>query len=318
MGQISLAKASLISTYFEGLVYGLFLSLFGVTLYLYLNPIYKNQRQDNHTLVMTGISAIMFFIATFHLAINFYRLLDGYVDKGLTPFEISEYLGNLRAWHYILKDILMGIQQHLGSAAAIYRTWVLWNYNWKVVAFPIVLLTFNIIVSAVISAAMATNVGSIFSVTVFYRVVQAYNAVAFTLSVITVGLMSYRIWTTHRKVAHSLVGQGKLLSVMWFLIESAALQIITEFILFVTTFAFDNAQFIVLELITPLVGITFNSITVRIKLQSLKEAGTQTQDANNPVHTIGGVPLRHIKINITKEVENDVGDSKRTPESSTY
>ncbi|KAF8985492.1 hypothetical protein BDQ17DRAFT_1376745, partial [Cyathus striatus] len=198
----------------------------------------------------------------------------------------------------------------------IYRTWVLWSYNWKVVAFPIVLLTFNIIVSFLISASMSTKV-SIFNGIAFDRLVQTYNSIAFALSVITVGLMSYRIWITHRKVAHSLVGERKLLSIMWFFIESAALQIITEFVLFVSTCTgFVNSQFIVLELIAPLVGITFNSITVRIKLQSLKEAGLQTQDANNPVQTIGSIPLRHIKINITEEVENDTEYSKITPESS--
>ncbi|KAF8979609.1 hypothetical protein BDQ17DRAFT_1439389 [Cyathus striatus] len=128
--------------------------------------------------------------------------------------------------------------------------------------------------------------------------------------------MSYRIWTTHRNAANYHVGKGELLSIMWILIESAALQIITEFILLVSICAYNNSQYVVLEWITPLVGITFNSVTVRIKLQSLKEAGMQTQNANNPVQTIGSMPLRHIKINITKDVENDAEDSKSTPESS--
>ncbi|KAF8975501.1 hypothetical protein BDQ17DRAFT_1385473 [Cyathus striatus] len=315
MGQISLEKAYLISAYFESTLTrnaGLFLCLFAVTLYLYFNPTYNQRRQNNHT----SHFAIMFFVATFHLAINCYRLIQGYVDKHLTPSGTNAYLTNNMAWHFILKDIVVGIQQELGSAAAIYRTWVLWSYDWKVVVVPIVLLSIHIIAGILISASLYTKAGPIFTVVVYDRLVRTYLSIAFALSVITVGLMSYRIWTTHRNAVDYHVGNGRLLSIMWILIESAALQIITEFILLVSICAYNNSQYVVLEWITPLVGITFNSVTVRIKLQSLKEAVMQRQDANNPVQTIGSVPLRHFKINIAKEVENYAEDSKSTPESS--
>ncbi|KAF8985514.1 hypothetical protein BDQ17DRAFT_1215806, partial [Cyathus striatus] len=97
---------------------GLFLCLFGVTLYLYFNPTYDKGRQGNHTSVMISISAIMFFIATLHLAINCYRLLQGYADNHIAPSGPAVYLSNLKAWHYILKDVLFATQQILGSAAA--------------------------------------------------------------------------------------------------------------------------------------------------------------------------------------------------------
>ncbi|KAF8992009.1 hypothetical protein BDQ17DRAFT_1432717 [Cyathus striatus] len=309
MGQISLEKAYLLAPYFEGLVYGLFLCLFGVTLYLYFNPTKNKRRQDNHTSVMISISAIMFLIATLHLAINCYRLLQGYADNHIAPSGPAVYLSNLKAWHYILKDVLFATQQILGSAAATYRTWVLWSYNWKVVVLPIILLAINIIAGSLICAAY-TEVGSIFSVIVFDRLGRTYNSIAFASSVLTVGLMSYRIWSTHRNTANYHFGRGKLLSIMWILIESAALQIITEFMLLISFFSHNSFRYIVIEWITPMVGITFNSVTVCIKLQSLKEAEVRAENANNPVQTIGSMPMHHIKINITKEVENDAEVSK--------
>ncbi|KAF8978426.1 hypothetical protein BDQ17DRAFT_1265652, partial [Cyathus striatus] len=69
--------------------------------------------------VMISISTIMFFVATFHLAINCYRLLQGYIDKRLAPSGPNVYLSDQTAWHYILKDILSGIQQDLGGAVAV-------------------------------------------------------------------------------------------------------------------------------------------------------------------------------------------------------
>ncbi|KAF8992774.1 hypothetical protein BDQ17DRAFT_1217628, partial [Cyathus striatus] len=97
---------------------GLFLCLFVVTLYLYFNPAYNIGRRNNHTSVMISISAIMFFIATFHLAIDCYRILQGFVDKRLDSSGPIAYLSDPNAWHYILRDILFGTQQTLGSAAA--------------------------------------------------------------------------------------------------------------------------------------------------------------------------------------------------------
>ncbi|KAF8992001.1 hypothetical protein BDQ17DRAFT_1370093 [Cyathus striatus] len=312
MGQISFEKAYLISAYFEGLLYGLLLCLFGVTMYLYFNPNYNKGRQDRHTSVMIGISAIMFFIATFHLAINFYRLLQGYVDTRLTQGS----LGSPKAWHNILKDFLFGTQQTLGSAVAIYRTWVLWSYDWKIIVFPIILLMINIISGSLICVAYTVQT-SIFSSIVFRRLSWTYESIAFILSVVTVGLMSYRLWSAHRKAINYRVGEGRLLSIMWILMESAALQILTEFLIMVLHISHGDSFHVLLELVTPIVGITFNCITVRVKLQSLKESGMQMQGENSPIQTIGSMPgpLRHVKINITNEVENDL-ERKGTPESS--
>lgn len=68
---------------------------------------------------MIIISAVMFFIATFHLVMNAYRLVRGYVDDRLAPGGPVAYIGNLRLWDHILKDTLYATQENLGSAAAV-------------------------------------------------------------------------------------------------------------------------------------------------------------------------------------------------------
>ncbi|KAF8984900.1 hypothetical protein BDQ17DRAFT_1315781 [Cyathus striatus] len=241
---------------------------------------------------MIGFSTILFFVATCHLTINFYRLLQGYVDNCNVPSGPAIYLSNLRPWHMILKDILFGIQHTLGSVVAIYRTWVLWSYNWKIIVLPTILLAINI---GTIFSQVVVAFETLKFVNSCWLLIPTYYSVAFVLSVMTVGLMSYRIWIAHRNSSNYYVGEGRLLSIMWNLVESAALQIITEFILLVSACTFSNYQYVVLEWVTPIVvslqftmsvfsktnwlryvikGITFNSVAVRVKLQSLREAGT--------------------------------------------
>lgn len=68
---------------------------------------------------MIGISSLMFFIATWHLIMNAYRMVEGYVDYALAPGGAVAYIGNLVPWHHILKDTLYATQEILGSAAAV-------------------------------------------------------------------------------------------------------------------------------------------------------------------------------------------------------
>lgn len=68
---------------------------------------------------MIGISSLMFLIATLHLTINAYRMVAGYVNHALLQGGAVAYMGDLRSWHYILKDTLYATQENLGSAAAV-------------------------------------------------------------------------------------------------------------------------------------------------------------------------------------------------------
>ena len=70
---------------------------------------------------MIVVSTVMFFIATFHVAMNAFRLQAAYVDHVFTPGGPAAYLGNLRTWDHILKDTLYATQENLGSAAAVKR-----------------------------------------------------------------------------------------------------------------------------------------------------------------------------------------------------
>lgn len=80
-----------------------------------------------------------------------------------------------------------------------------------------------------------------------------FYALAVIQNIMTTSLMAYRIWISYRNTAAYKMNSGGLLSVIRILIESAALQLIAELILLAFYSADMNAQFIMLEAITPLV-----------------------------------------------------------------
>ena len=65
--------------------------------------------------------------------------------------------------------------------------------------------------------------------------------------------MAFRIWQTDRRSKQYRADKSTLLPVMRILIESAALQLLVEFILLILYAINLNAQFILLEIVTPLV-----------------------------------------------------------------
>ncbi|KAG6907864.1 hypothetical protein DXG01_007078 [Tephrocybe rancida] len=144
---------------------------------------------------------------------------------------------------------------------------------------------------------------------------KTFYSVAVALNILTTGLMAYRIWLTHQRSAAYIQGRGRLLPVLHILIESAALQLIVETILLALYCSNIDAQYILVESVASVVGITFNLITIRLKLHSMAETLNKAP-SSNLVQTIGSMPLRRIHVNISQDVEHlgsdfDVG--KQSP-----
>ncbi|KAJ3900493.1 hypothetical protein F5879DRAFT_972593 [Lentinula edodes] len=271
------------------------------------------QRFDKHSNAMIGISMLMFFIATWHLAMNAYRMVEGYVDHSLAPGGAVAYIGNLRPWHHILKDTLYATQENLGSAAAIYRCWVLWSHDWKIIMFPSILLMVNIVAGYMVCGLYSTvsPTETVFDARLTTWI-KIFYSLAVVLNIITTSLMSYRIWRTHQQSSTYVSSSSQLMPIMRILVESAALQLFVETVLLALYSNDINAQYILLESVASIVAITFNAITIRIKLQSISMGGGSKFSSNGATQTIGSMPMRRIQVNIASDIVIEEGDDVLT------
>lgn len=83
--------------------------------------------------------------------------------------------------------------------------------------------------------------------------ITTFYAATVIQGALTTGLMGYRIWEADRKTVSIRMGRSKLMPIVRILIESASIQFIAEVILLVLYSANYNAQYLVLESVTPLV-----------------------------------------------------------------
>ncbi|KAJ7720405.1 hypothetical protein B0H16DRAFT_1474396 [Mycena metata] len=245
-------------------------------------------------------SILMFAVATAHVAMSCYRMIRGYVDFGNAPGGPVSFLGVISHWTHIFNDVLFTIQSLLGDAMAVYRCWVLWDRDYKFLILPLALLIVNFVSGCKVTTGFARvrPGGSIFDsslstwITIFFSVAVVQN-------IITTGLMALRLWLTERKSPRFRMDGGAFLPVIRILVESAALYLFLEILLLVFYSLSYNVQYIVLDAMTPTIGITFGMITVRVMLRSQKHSSQER------VETIGSVVMRRIVVSITAETEED-------------
>ncbi|CAL1712311.1 unnamed protein product [Somion occarium] len=263
---MSRGLAYIISIWLEAIVYGIFICLFCLSLYVNLS---LKKSHTIHSKIMFVAGVVMFIMASLHFAINAYRMVKGYVVHTQDPGGAVAYLDNLKTWHHVLKDTLFGVQEVLGDLAAIYRCWVIWDRNVRVIIIP--LLFFAITAgtgSTIVGMYPYTSPGTAIFDARFQPWILAFYASEMVQSTLVTSLMAFRIWHTDRAAAPFRVPSGPgLLPIARILIESAALLVVPEVILLALYAAESNGQFIVLETICSIVGITFTAITIRVTLQ---------------------------------------------------
>ncbi|KAJ7135917.1 hypothetical protein C8R44DRAFT_769297 [Mycena epipterygia] len=295
--QYPLDKTFLVAAWLESLCYGCFFVVFWIGVYIHFG---FHKGQNLHNKVMFCISVLMFIISTMHLSIDVFRLIRGYVDFRLAPGGPVGYIGQLNRWDHIMKDTLYATQSMVGDAAAIYRCWILWNRDYRIVALPASLLMITIgsgyYITDVLYPREDPN-ASIFDPRLL-KFITLFYAIAVTQNIITTGLMSWRLWQGERRIGNHRLGESTLMPILRILVESAALYLLVE-ILLLATYAVDyNVQYIILETVTPIAGLTFSLITIRINLRSQRKIANMSTDirGGSNVQTIGSIPMRPIVI----------------------
>ncbi|KAF7359635.1 hypothetical protein MVEN_00687400 [Mycena venus] len=306
--QYPLDKTFLVAAWLEAILYGIYFCLFWFSVYISI----RGRRMKSQNSIMFFTSIAMFIIATMHIALNGYRAITGYVDFASTPGGPVAFVGLISSWHHITKDVLYTCQSILGDAMAVYRCWILWNRDYKFVLLPFCLLLMSAVSGSMVTILFATSDpnASIFDsrltdwITVFTSIAVAQN-------VLTTGLMAFRLWNTERNSSQIRVGRGVFLPILRILVESAALYLFVEILMLTFYQANYNPQYIVLETITPVVGITFVLITIRIVLRS--QQSSQESEVHDLHATVGSMPIRRrIAVNITTRMD-DGADGKMSP-----
>ncbi|KAF8576711.1 hypothetical protein K439DRAFT_1664515 [Ramaria rubella] len=283
--QLSFDETFILSIWVELILYGLYLGLFCVSICIIVQDgSYKTTPRK----IMFGTMVIMFVLATIHMGINLYRLLRGYVWLRDAPGGPAAYFADLARWDHIVKDSIYVTQTLLGDTLVIYRCWIVWSNSYRVIVLPLALL--------ISSAYCGINVCWLFTkasgVSIFASRLAHYITVYFSLC------FTENILTTAAVSILKPEDNSGIMAFVRIVVESAAIYAAATFILLLLYTPNLNIQYIALETITPIVGIVFTSITVRLALHNRKTVKHQTYTTS--------IPMQPMTVHIMQSIETDV------------
>ncbi|KAF7353826.1 hypothetical protein MVEN_01068200 [Mycena venus] len=292
MDEISLDRASLIALVLETFSLGIFTVLCGAT----VRVIFKRRFSNNPLMLPT--LCLIWILSIVHWIIDVVRAMDAFLNSPLGALayyaDVSNPLQAAKTAVYVTLTLS-------GDFFVIYRCYVVWNRSWLVVVLPILLWTGTGVVGyATTHAFLQTHHGGIF-LTQLKPWVTSFICMTLSTNVVCTILIAYRILRT-RMTLHKNSGGSRVYSALIIFLESAATYSSALIVLVTVYLLNSNAQFIVLDVTAPLIGITFSMIILRLAMTGPSETNSRS--------AAGSIPLR-TAVNVSRLVEVSGTGSQR-------
>ncbi|KAF8553469.1 hypothetical protein OG21DRAFT_1441794 [Imleria badia] len=258
---IPLDKAELLSVLLEGILHGFSLLMFGGTIWVLFSR--RSTHRPNHT--MLTVAFLLLVLSTAHLAIHIIRVMEGLIMYRDTyrggPIA---YFSDVSQWTFVSKNHVYTAQTLIGDSVILYRCYMVWQS--KLIMILPVLLWFSAGVTGIATTYTAQHVtqtevfGGSLSIWI-----TSFWVLALATNLLTTLLLVIRIWYVHRK-AKRLRGHrnSQLGSILHILIDAGVIYSLTLLVALICFVIQTNGQYVILDMITPIISITFYMVIIRV------------------------------------------------------
>lgn len=300
MSSISLEKANFLALVLEALLYGSFTVLFIAALWAI------SQKRSGINVKLLSTVIIIWILATVHLILDVVRAVEAFVDADGTALD---YYSNLSNPLQAAKTAIYVILTLVGDGFAIYRCYVVWNRKWYIVPGPLLLLCGTGVggFGATVAFSQAAPGAEVF-LPAIVPWITSFISMTLCTNVVCTFLIAYRILNIQRAV-RGLAQVNTARSALMMILESAAVYSASVVSLMVTYTINSNAQYTVLDLTAPLIGITFTAIILRVSLGiSSRDLTAFSQTASDHPQRLARNRRAPVAVNVSHLVEMDGGE----------
>ncbi|KAI0928019.1 hypothetical protein AcW1_005398 [Taiwanofungus camphoratus] len=287
---VSLQKAELIGVILESLTYGAYFIIFaqcssairsfqqnweslwrsGSSTRSSVEPIKTDVFLERHTRPSRGLylpltAALLFILITMHLVVDIVRVVDAFTGNELNPLNPALYYGDLRAFASVFKTVIYTSVTVVSDAFIVYRTFIVWDRSYVLIALPFLLF----LADTAMGYTAASTLTHITPDQAFYakqlsRRTQAFYSLTVSLNVLCTLFIAFKIWRIQRERGANWDMKSTFSRVTVIAIESCAVYSAFLFVL-IGTYAGDSpAMFIILDMMSPIIGIVFSSVIIRV------------------------------------------------------
>ncbi|KAK0495213.1 hypothetical protein EDD18DRAFT_1171277 [Armillaria luteobubalina] len=274
---ITLPEAFFVALTLEMLLHGMYTCLFVGSLYFMV----FNRKKTKVIVVMIVLNAIMWSLATSHVALSFQQNLHAILrEHGADRPEVFEDNASPSIYSQLSLECVNFL---IGDGVIIWRVWVLWNRKrWiLVVSATLLLTTFVGVIGVVQSFATAPQGVSVFENHSLISWCLTFVASTLTTNIWATTLIAYRTWS-HNRLIHSITREalmvrlGRQNGILAILIESGVLFICSWFIALTIIICGNNGVYIVIVILSQLTAIYPTLIITLVCLRSTLDVAMET------------------------------------------
>ncbi|KAL1743351.1 hypothetical protein HDZ31DRAFT_41158 [Schizophyllum fasciatum] len=262
---IALDVAGIISTVLEGVLYGFSIFMGTATVW-----VLKRGRKwkDVHRLMLFA-SFLLFAFSTAHLCIDIRRIYLGLVRHRESPGGPIGYFSDVSQETFVSKNGIYTAHTALGDGVVIYRCYMVWRNVW-IIVLPMILWC-SVLASGIGTvytiAQVTAESGNIFAA-VTARWITAFYATTLSCNFLATALLAYRLWSAERGATHWHSGRSSIRPILLIVIDAGVLYSITLLCALILFVSQSRAQYVVLDMITPIISISFYMVLLRVGLKS--------------------------------------------------
>ncbi|KAI0700197.1 hypothetical protein BC835DRAFT_1221431, partial [Cytidiella melzeri] len=279
---LQLTEAALISTSMEAILYGFCVLMYILTFWI----LHRNESTRCPKYALMSVTGTLLVLATGEMITNIIRICQGFLD--VDPSNSLAYFMNVSSPTYLIKSCLFNAQTLVLDAVVIYRTWVVWQCELRIVLFSIFGWFGLFACSIGNNIALATasdHSGNVFATQTGRWIIAVYSMTLVT-NLSATSLLAYRIWTVNQSITQWRT-TDRLSPVLRVVIESGALYSLT-IIAAIITFALKSpGVYVLLDMISPIISIVYNMIIIRVGLTSDRILGGSSASG---AHESGSAP----------------------------
>ncbi|KAF9457567.1 hypothetical protein BDZ94DRAFT_1301806 [Collybia nuda] len=234
----------------------------------------KNRRALNYPMIFAA--TWLFTVSSLDVALGFQLNLSAF---SRLEGNATEYFSKISNWANVMKLSMYVAQTFMADCILLYRCWIVYGRNWKVVIVPTIMW-----IAETVSGAIAVSKETrLENTTIISHSLAPYLISMITLTlatnVVATSLMIFRIWSIQTEVNLLLMEGGNssptMAKSLLVLIESGSLYTLVTLV-FLCTYATSNfASYVTSDCLVQIMGIVFNLILIRVArgtaVRSLKE-----------------------------------------------
>ncbi|KIJ55474.1 hypothetical protein M422DRAFT_774492 [Sphaerobolus stellatus SS14] len=305
MADIRLDVANLVGLIMQAVLYGIFQALFVACIYVLVYG--RVTDTINWHFIITAI--VMWLLIGMNFALSWSRIMEAFIDRQPLlrddPNAIVSYFGDLGQWKEVARTAAYVALTAVADSLFIYRLYIVWGRNKYIIILPILLLCGSLTSGVGIEVVIGTTSSDLFG-TSLAGWATSFFSISLVQNIITTFLIVFRIWRVNIDVARG-PGSRSLWPVISVILESGAIYSSTLLVLLSTYASGSFSQYIALDMLVPIIGITFTLIIVRVGLGISQGASAHRGNNNNfsTQPSVGRFPLQRLNITVQKSVTVD-------------